>query len=111
MAHIGIHCFAASHRQKDPAEHGNPAPAVSRQQRDPVARIDCGDHLGIAGNAGNAQHGDDHEPQQHHRPERLGDLCSAAALDNEQGEQNSDRNRDDMWLEHIGCDVEPFEGA
>ena len=29
----------------------------------------------------------------------------------EQGEQDRDRHRDDMRLEHIGCDVEPFEGA
>ena len=51
VAHVGIHGFAASHRQKDTTEYGDPAPAVFSQQRDPVARIDGGDHRGVAGNA------------------------------------------------------------
>ena len=111
MAHVGIHGFAASHRQKDTTEHGDPTPAVSRQQRDPVPRIDGGDHRGVARNADDTQNGDDREPQQHYRTGRLGDLRGTADLDGEQGEQDRDRHKDDVRLEHIGRDVEPFEGA
>jgi hypothetical protein len=39
VAHVGIHGFAAGHRQKDTTEHGDPLPAVPRQQRDSVAWI------------------------------------------------------------------------
>jgi hypothetical protein len=62
VAHVSIHGFGAGHSQKDTAEHGDPAPAVPRQQRDTVARVDGRDHRGIAGNAGNAQRSDDREP-------------------------------------------------
>ena len=88
VAHVSIHCFGAGHRQKDPTEHGDPVPAVPGQQRDPVARIGGGDHRGIAANAGNTERGEDCEPQQHYRPERLGDLRGPAALDGEQAEQD-----------------------
>jgi hypothetical protein len=41
------------------------------------------------------------------RTGRLGDLPGAAALDGEQGQQDRDRHKDDVRLEHIGRDVDP----
>ena len=48
---------------------------------------------GVRDQRGQAEAGQHQEPQQHHRPEQPADLVGAAALDQEQADQDDQRQR------------------
>ena len=109
MAHIGVKRFAARHRQHHRAQRDKGGPGFVRR----TARRHSGDwrRTGSAATcriAARAQHGHDDEPHHHHRPEHLADLLGAAALQQEQADQDDQGERHDQGVKALAADAQAF---
>ena len=91
MTHVGIHRFAARHREKGGAENGEADVEVPVDQEiEGIKRTDGGKHAGCLHDTVDAEQGDHHEPGQHHRPEDIADEARAFFLDDEEPDQDDD---------------------
>ena len=96
MAHVGIQGFGAGDGQHDRAEGPENAKALVGDEIVGVDRIDGrqdGRVLDHLPDAENAQH---QEPDQHHRSEQAADIGGAAGLQHEQGDEDDQRQRQDI---------------
>ena len=111
MPHVGIQRLTAGDRQEHAAEDDETVPAMRDDEPDRVQRVDRQDHLRPPHDAGQAEHRDDHEPQQHDRAEHPADAGGALHLRAEQTEQHHQRRGHHVGLEHVGGDVDALQRA
>jgi hypothetical protein len=94
MAHVGIHRFATSHREKGRAEDREADVEILVQQEiEGIKRADGGEHAGRLHDAVDAKQRDCQEPGQHHRPENPADEAGALFLNDEEPDQDDDGQR------------------
>ena len=68
-----------------------------------MSRVDRSEHRPVLDHVEASENGEHREPHDHDRAEDGSDHCRAGALDAEQGDQDDDRDRDDIRLQ-IGFD-------
>jgi hypothetical protein len=71
MSHVGVERLAAGDREKDPTKRGKAGPPTPRQEADRIAWIYRREHSRMMHDTSDAEHGEDDEPQQHHRSRDL----------------------------------------
>jgi hypothetical protein len=93
MAHIGIERLGPGDTEEHAAQQQKALPAMAEQIAQSMQRIDRGQHAGMVDQAGQPQHGDGGEPQQHHRAEGMADAGRTQWLQQKKDEQNGHRQR------------------
>ena len=109
MAHIGIQRLAARHRQHHRTQRHKSRPGLAQEQAHAIHRIDGAQDLRRLENGGSAQHTQHDEPQHHHRSEQLADCLGAAALDQEQSDQDHQGQWHDKGRKTAVADTDAFQ--
>ena len=77
MAHVGIHRFAAGHRQKGGAEDRKADVEILMDQKvERIQRTYGSQHGGRANNAVDAEQRDHQRPAKHHRAKKVANVLS-----------------------------------
>ena len=109
MTHVGEQGLDAREGEHDRAERQIAAPAVGEEEMQGRHRVHAVDGDRVRRQRGDAQGADGGEPQQHHRAEQLAHPFGAAVLEQEEGEQDPYRDRQDVGLEDVGRDIQALD--
>ena len=107
MTEVGVERLGAGHSQEDSAQRHQADEAVADDEHGAVERIESEEDHRVHDDMQDADDGDCHEPDAHHRPEEGGDLGGAPRLDEGQDE---DRQRNDVRVEVRSGDLQEFDG-
>ncbi len=112
MSHIGIHGFAAGHREKGGAEDGEAdVKVLVDQEIKGIKRTHGGEHARRSYDAADAKQCDRQEPGEHYRPEDPADEASAFPLHDEKPDQDDDGEWHDSRCQRRRIDLQAFKGA
>jgi hypothetical protein len=111
VPHVGVQRLAAGHDQEHRAEHEVAVPPGLGEELDGVERIDGGQHRRIARDLQRPEHRQDREPEQGDRPEHGTDTGRAEPLAGEQRDEDGDRDRHDVGLQHRRRHAQAFHRA
>ena len=112
MPHIRIHRFRAGEGKEGSTEHGKPDwRRRLRQVYQRVMRAEGTEHAGRIDDPAEAEHTNDHEPQQHHRSEDVTDECSTLTLDQKQADQDRDADRNHDGREPGSVKLQALDGT
>jgi hypothetical protein len=111
MPHIGIERLGAGHRQHHRAEQHEPGLRVLADQFVAVLRVERADDRRVARDLGGAEQPDRDEPHDDDRAEQPADPSGAAALGDEQHDQQHQGHRQDIGRQCRGLDLEALDRA
>jgi len=112
VSHIGIHRFAAGHREKGGAEDGEAdVKVLVYQEIKGIERIHGGEHARRSYDAADAKQRDRQEPGEHYRPEDPADEASAFPLHDEKRDQDDDGEWHHSRCQRRRIDLQAFKGA
>ena len=109
VAEVRVERFATGRNQKDRSENEKGAKAVVDEEVQRVERIDGDQNTGVLNDAANAEDGDGREPDERDGSEHRPDAGRAAALKEEQPDQNDDAGRRDVLAEDGIDHHQPFD--
>ena len=112
MTHVGIHRFAACHREKGCAQDGETDVEIPVDQKiESVKRAHGNEHPGRLHYTVDAEQCEHHEPGEHHRPEYIADEASAFPLHDEKPDQDDEGERHHGGRQRRRIDLQAFKGA
>ncbi len=112
VSHIGIHGFAASHREKGGAENGEADVEILVDQKiEGIKRAHGGEHIGSSDDAVDAEQCNHKKPTEHHRPEYIADEAGAFPLHDEKPDQDDDGEWHHSRRQRRRIDFQAFKGA
>jgi hypothetical protein len=111
MAHVRVERLGAGDRKKNGAEREERRPLVRCKQRQGIVWVQRKEYLRRLNDLHEAQGAENEKPQTHDRPEEQPDLACAAALDDEQRDQDAERERHHVRLEQRRRDLQTLNCA
>ena len=112
VSHIGIHGFAAGHREKGSAENGEADVEILVDQKiEGIKRAHGGEHIGSSDDAVDAEQCNHKKPTEHHRPEYIADEAGAFPLHDEKPDQDDDGEWHHSRRQRRRIDLQAFNGA
>jgi hypothetical protein len=111
MTHVRVQRLGAGHGEEDGAQRDERRPGVYLEEPDRVQRVDRLEHARFLRDLTCAEDGEGEEPQRHDRAEQRAHPARAAVLHQEQANQDGERDRHDVGLEHRGRDFQTFDSA
>jgi hypothetical protein len=88
MAHIGIERFGPGDAEEHRAQNIEPGDAMAKEKRYAKMWAEGPENAQVIADVQDAQHGDDHKPDDHDRPEEFRDAASATALHRKQDDHD-----------------------
>ena len=99
MTHVGIERLSPSHAQHDRAQQDEGYVRRFKNKGQRIVRAEGLEDMRVINDVIHAQERDHDKPQQHDGAEKLAYASRAVLLNKEQSKQNSQRKRNDVFLQ------------